>query len=471
MIDTVPAVLKNTTFDELTIGQTASLTRRLTRADIALFAAMSGDVNPAHLDDDYAATTRFHEVIAHGMWAWALISTVLGTLLPGPGTIYLEQQITFHKPVHVGDKITVRVTVETKHDDQSRATLRCECTNEHKQLVADGMAVVLVPKQKISMPAPALPRVMVDAEDWFQPIIESCAACGPLAVAVVHPVQADDVQAVAEAAQKGLITPTLVGPKGRMMKAAQDAGIDISAWTLVDTEHSHAAADEAARLASTGKVSAVMKGSLHTDELMQALLTNEAGLKTERRVSHVYIMDIPTYHKPLMITDAAINIQPNLEEKADICRNAVNLWRALYGDGRPPKIAVLAAVETVTSRMQATLDAAALCKMADRGQIAHCIIDGPLALDNAISYAAARDKNIQSPVAGDADILVVPDIEAGNMLAKQLTFLGQAEAAGIVLGLRIPVILTSRADTLASKIASCALAVRLAAARRAGVFK
>ncbi|NDC56461.1 MAG: bifunctional enoyl-CoA hydratase/phosphate acetyltransferase, partial [Alphaproteobacteria bacterium] len=228
------------------------------------------------------------------------------------------------------------------------------------------------------------------------------------------------------------------------------------------------AADMAADLAASAQIEILMKGSLHTDELLHAVLCRPT-LRTGRRMSHVFRFDVPMYPKPLMVTDAALNIRPSLSEKVDIISNAIDLAHILGIE--LPKVAILSAVETVNPEIPSTLDAAALCKMADRGQIAHCIIDGPLALDNAISYAAARDKNIQSPVAGDADILVVPDIEAGNMLAKQLTFLGQAEAAGIVLGLRIPVILTSRADTLASKIASCALAVRLAAARRAGVFK
>ena len=262
----------------------------------------------------------------------------------------------------------------------------------------------------------------------------------------------------------------LVGPRERILAAAAESGIDISAWDLIDTEHSHEAAGRAAALAGAGDVAAIMKGSLHSDELLGAILAPEAGLRTERRLSHAYVMSIATYPKPFIITDAAVNIAPDLSAKADIVQNAADLWRVLFGLEKRPKVAVLAAVETVNPRMPATLDAAALCKMADRGQIRGCIIDGPLAFDNAVSKEAAHEKGIVSPVAGDADILVVPDIEAGNMLAKQLSFLGGAEAAGIVLGARVPVILTSRADNEQARLLSCAIAVLIAEARQSGAI-
>ncbi|WP_439604981.1 bifunctional enoyl-CoA hydratase/phosphate acetyltransferase, partial [Shinella sp.] len=293
----------------------------------------------------------------------------------------------------------------------------------------------------------------------------------PTRAAVVHPVKPNVIEAVDEAVREKLIVPILIGPKAKIEEAATVASVDISGWELVDVEHSHAAAAKAAELAAGHQVNAIMKGSLHTDELLGAIVRSDAGLRTERRISHAYLMSIASYPKPFIITDAAVNILPDLPVKADIVQNAADLWRVVFGDGNLPKVAVLAAVETVNPKMQATLDAAALCKMADRGQITGCLIDGPLAFDNAISAEAAREKGIVSMVAGEADILVVPDIEAGNMLAKQLTFLGGAEAAGIVLGARVPVILTSRADNERTRLLSCALAVLLAEARDKGQIK
>lgn len=298
-------------------------------------------------------------------------------------------------------------------------------------------------------------------------ILDLCHALPPTRTAIVHPVKPNVVEAVAEAVREKLIVPVLIGPAARIAAAAKEATIDITGWEIVDVEHSHAAAAKAADLAAGRHVDAIMKGSLHTDELLSAIVRADAGLRTERRVSHCYLMSISTYPKPFIITDAAVNILPELPVKADIVQNAVDLWRVVFGD-RVPKVAVLAAVETVNPKMQATLDAAALCKMADRKQITDCLIDGPLAFDNAISVEAAREKGIVSEVAGAADILLVPDIEAGNMLAKQLTFLGGAEAAGIVLGARVPVILTSRADNERTRLLSCALAVLLADARTKG---
>lgn len=300
--------------------------------------------------------------------------------------------------------------------------------------------------------------------------IDKCRGLPPIPTAVVHPVKANALHAVAHAAASGLIAPVLVGPAQRILEAASEANIDITSWHLEAVEHSHAAAARAVELAATQRVRAIMKGSLHTDELLGAVLQSSGGLRTERRLSHAYLMDIASYPKPFIITDAAVNIAPDLPAKVDIAQNAIDLWRVLFGDKRP-KVAVLAAVETVNPRMGATLDAAALCKMADRGQMTDCLIDGPLALDNAISAQAAAEKGIVSSVAGEADILLVPDIEAGNMLAKQLTFLGDADAAGIVLGARVPIILTSRADSEHSRLVSCAIAVLLADARKAGEIK
>ena len=295
-------------------------------------------------------------------------------------------------------------------------------------------------------------------------LIARCRNLPPTCTAVVHPVDPLTLQGTVEAARLGLIAPILVGPEAKIHAAAKEAGVDIAKFPLIATPHSHAAAAEAVKLAHDGKVEALMKGSLHTDELMHEVMLPENGLRTERRISHVYIFDVPAYPRPLLITDAAINIAPTLSDKRDICQNAIDLAHIL---GIPlPKVAILSAIETVSEKLPSTIDAAALCKMADRGQIQGGILDGPLAFDNAVSMEAARAKQIVSPVAGQADILLVPNIEAGNILAKQLTFFDGADAAAIVLGARLPIILTSRADSAQTRIASCAVAALIAEARR-----
>ncbi|HET7286902.1 MAG TPA: bifunctional enoyl-CoA hydratase/phosphate acetyltransferase [Pyrinomonadaceae bacterium] len=298
----------------------------------------------------------------------------------------------------------------------------------------------------------------------YERLLARCEFLAPVPTAVAHPCEATALQGAVEAAQKGLIAPLLVGPASKIAEIAESAHIDLGNLTIVDAPHSHAAAVKAVELIREGKAEILMKGSLHTDELMSAVVSREGGLRTARRISHVFVMDVPTYHKVLLVTDGAINIAPSLEDKVDICQNAIDLAISL-GLERP-KVAILAAVETVNSKMPATLDAAALCKMAERGQINGALLDGPLAFDNAISTQAAETKGIKSAVAGDPDILLAPDLEAGNILAKQLSFLANADSAGMVLGARVPVILTSRADSVRSRIASCAVAKLVAHARR-----
>ena len=293
-----------------------------------------------------------------------------------------------------------------------------------------------------------------------------CKKLEPVPTAVAHPCEKTALSGAIEAAEKGLIQPILVGPRLKIEAVAKASGIDLSKFQVVDTPHSQASAAKAVALVREGKAELLMKGSLHTDELMSAIVARDGGLRTGRRISHVFIMDVPTYHKVLIVTDGAINIAPLLEDKTDICQNAIDLAVALGLE--KPKVAILAAVETVTSKMPATLDAAALCKMAERGQITGGILDGPLAFDNAISKKAARIKGIRSDVAGDPDILLAPDLEAGNILAKQLTFLANADSAGLVLGARVPVILTSRADGVRARTASCAVAALVAHAKRQG---
>jgi len=302
------------------------------------------------------------------------------------------------------------------------------------------------------------------SHDKYDRLIAAAQKEAAIKVAVAHPCDDVSLRGAVEAKRLRLIEPILVGPVERIRAVASEAGLDIGAMDIVASEHSHDSAAKAVGLVSAGKVEALMKGSLHTDELMGAVVSRESGIRTARRISHCFIMDVPSYPHPLIITDAAVNIAPDLDAKVDIVQNAIDLAHAL-GEERP-RVAILSAMETVTSKAPSTIEAAALCKMAERGQITGALLDGPLALDNAISPEAAAVKKIVSPVAGRANVLMVPDLEAGNMLAKSLSFLAGADAAGIVLGARVPIILTSRADSLISRLASCAVAVLVAAARR-----
>ena len=457
--------IENRTYDEIQVGDSASLVRTLKPQDIQLFAIMSGDVNPSHVDPEYARSSMFREVIAHGMWGGALISTVLGTQFPGPGTIYVDQTLHFSRPVGLGDTITVMVTATRKFDHNHHILFDCVCTNQDGQKVIGGTAEVLAPTEKIKRPRIELPEVtIVDREARYQHLLDRTRGLAAIPMAVVHPCDRESLLGVVEATQAGLIVPTLVGPEAKIRSVAEQQGIDLAGIAIIDVEHSHAAAARAVALAREGRAEALMKGSLHTDELMGEVVDANTGLRTARRISHVFLADVPTYPKPLLITDAAINIDPDLECKADIVRNAIDL--AIVLGIIEPKVAILAAVETVTPKMRATLDAAALCKMADRGQIRDGLLDGPLAFDNAVSLVAAKTKGIKSVVAGNADILVVPDLESGNMLAKQLEYLAEALLTGVVVGARVPIVLTSRADTAETRAASCAIALLMAHAKR-----
>ncbi|MCZ4354586.1 bifunctional enoyl-CoA hydratase/phosphate acetyltransferase [Roseovarius aestuarii] len=448
--------IENKTYAEIAVGDHAELTRTLKPQDIELFAVMSGDVNPAHVDAEYAKTDMFHGVIAHGMWGGALISAVLGTELPGPGTIFLNQSLDFRAPVGLGDTVTVRVEV-TEKLEKGRLLLACTCLNQDGKMVIEGVARVIAPREKVRRPRVVLPEVHLHVQGaQYARLIAATEDLEPVRTAVVHPCDALSLTGALDATRQGMILPVLVGPKAKIEAAAQEAGLSLEGIEVIDTPHSHAAAKAAVALVRAGKMDALMKGALHTDELMEAIVDTTLGLRTERRMSHVYVLDVPTYPKPLLITDAAINIYPDLRVKRDIVQNAIDLALAL---GTPlPKVAILSAVETVNPRITSTLDAAALCKMADRGQITGGLLDGPLAFDNAISPVAAAAKGIVSDVAGIADILVAPDLDAANMMAKQLIYLAGADAAGIVLGAGVPIILTSRADSTVSRLASCALA-------------
>ena len=453
-------LLANRTFDELSIGETASLVRLVRADDVKLFAAESGDVNPAYLDPHYAATDLFGHIVIHGMWTAGLISTLLGTKLPGPGTIYLDQNLHFRKPVAPGDTVTATVTVQEKRAERGIVLFDTRCTNQHGEEVLTGIATVIAPTKKLSLPRVPLPEAILRNHDHFDRFLREARLLPPILTAVVHPCSPDAIGAAIEARDEGLITPVLVGPEHKIRAAAELAGVSLAGLQIEATEHSHAAAVRGVELASTGKVEALMKGSLHTDELLGAVVAAGSGLRTDRRISQVYVLDVAAYSKPIVITDAAVNIAPTLEQKRDICQNAIDFLQLLGVE--KPLVAILAAVEVINPSMPATLDAAALTVMATRGQITGAVVDGPLAFDNAISFDSARIKAIVSRVAGQADILVVPNLEAGNMLAKQLIYLAGADAAGLVLGARVPIILTSRSDALKVRLASAALAKLMA---------
>ena len=450
------STIENHTFEELNIGDEASVTRTLSRDDVSLFAAISGDVNPTHAGSLGLLT-------AHSMWGGALVSAVLGTRLPGPGTVYVGQSLHFHKQISAGDTLTTSVTVRRKLAASGIVVLDCQCVDESGASVMSGRAEVLAPTKKFVGRLAEVPEVRLRRHEKYARLIERCRGLPPAATAVAYPCDGSSLGAAVEAARAGIIKPWLVGPSAAIHAAAEQSRIDVSGLDIVDASSSRSAAEAAVELVRLGRAELLMKGSLHTDELMGAVVKKDAGLRTSRRISHCFIMDVPTYPKPLVITDAAVNIAPTLEDKVDIVLNAIDLAHALGVD--QPRVAILSAVETVNPKIQSTIDAAALCKMADRGQIAGGLLDGPLALDNAISIAAAKIKGIASTVAGQADILLVPDLEAGNMLAKNLSFLADADAAGIVLGARAPIILTSRADAVRTRMASCAVAALYAHAR------
>ena len=448
--------LKNHPFDELKVGDEASIVRVVGRDDIDLFATVSGDLNPAHLDVAFAATDLFGHIIAHGMWTGALISAVLGTKLPGPGTIYLGQELKFLKPASLGDTITATVRVLEKRPEKRIVLLDTTCTNQNGQKILSGVATVIAPEHAIEVPRTHLPDVTLRRHDRYDAFVKQARSLPDMRAAIVHPCSPEAILAAVEVRDEGLLEPILVGPEKKIREAAELASIYLDGIKIEDVEHSHAAAERAVELAVAGRVSTLVKGSLHTDELLAAVVAPRSGLKTERRISHAYMMDVPAYPKPIVVTDAAVNIQPTLAQKRDICQNAIDLLRRL--GVAEPRVAILAAVETVNAAMPSTLDAAALTVMAARGQITGAKVDGPLAFDNAISPEAARTKGIVSPVAGYADILLAPDLEAGNMLAKQLIYFAGATAAGLILGARVPIVLTSRADPLSARIASAALA-------------
>mgnify|MGYP000856100671 CR=1 FL=1 len=458
--------LESHTYDELNLGDTSALVRTLRPEDVKLFALMSGDMNPALANTEFRHSGLFRDFIAHGMWIASLLSTILSTQFPGPGTALMETSLQFARPVTIGDTITFTVTVRQKFAHNHHIILDCVGANQDGLVVVSGSVEVMAPTEKVRTKRAALPEITIsDKYARLQVLVQRAEGLAPIDMAVVHPCDRESLRGALLAADAKLIDPILIGPEQKIRAVAEEHGLDLGPHRIVDVRHSHDAAAMAVTLIRSGDAEALMKGSLHTDELMAEVISRSAGLRTDRRISHVFLMDVPTYPRPIMITDAAVNIMPSLLEKVDIIQNAIELAHVI---GVPePKVAILSAVETVNPKIQSTLDAAALCKMADRGQIKGGLLDGPLAFDNAVSLVAAKTKGITSAVAGRADILVVPDLESGNMIAKQLEYLANALTAGIVLGASVPIVLTSRADTAETRIASCVIAALMAHAARA----
>lgn len=456
--------IENRTYDEIQVGDSATLTRTLRPEDIQLFAIMSGDVNPAHVDPEYARSSMFHEVIAHGMWGGALISTVLGTEFPGPGTIYIGQTLKFSRPVKVGDTITVTLACTQKFDHNKHMLFDCVCTNQDGLKVIRGEAEVLAPTEKIKRTRVAMPEITIsDRDARYRRLFGRAQGLRPVRAAFVHPCDENTLQAAISVRETGLMDPVLIGPEAEIRRIVRQHGLTLGLIRILDVPHSRAAAQRAVEMARNGDAEALVQGSSTSEELLRQAVAPQ-GLRTSRRLSHVLYIDVPSCPRPLFITDMMVNIEPALAHKVDIVQNAIDFAHLM---GVPePKVAVLAGLETVTPRMRATLDAAALCKMADRGQITGGVVDGPLGFDNAVSLVAARSAGLKSAVAGHADILLAPDLESGNMLAKQLEHLSDAISGGVVVGGQVPIVLSNRGDSVESRIASCVLALLVANQRR-----
>lgn len=447
--------LVNKTFDELEIGQTESLRRLVTPDDLYVFANVSGNYNPMHLprlDGDGDGSV---ESVAPGMYIASLISAVLGTCLPGPGTLYRRQALEFFDRVHAGEEIICKVTVTGKEPDGTIILATDITLAESGKLVLRGEAQVYAPKVKFDQDNVDVPRLVVERHRHFEALLDKARPLPSIATAVVCPEEVKSLGGALLAAKESIIAPILIGNAVKIRAAAEELGEDISTFELIEADH-HSAGAIACKLVHEGRAAAVMKGHLHTDDLLRPMLDKQNGLRVGRRFTHVFVMDVPGMRHPVMVTDAAINISPDLETKVDIVQNAIDL--AISIGSEEPLAAVLSAVETINPSIPSSIDAALLSKMADRGQITGGKVDGPLAMDNAVDIGAARTKGLSGDVAGHANILVVPNIDAGNMLAKQLAFISHAEGAGIVLGAKVPVILNSRSDSKMSRLASCAVA-------------
>ena len=451
--------LSNKTWADLNVGDEASLQRLCVADDFIVFAHASGNFNPIHLTGDTAAR-------APSMWVGALISSVLGNVLPGPGTVYRHQTLNFRAAAHDGEELTIGVRVKEKRAEPE-ILLTTWVDRKDGTRMCDGEALVAAPPSRITFTAADVPGLTVQRHRHFEAMVRQAEGLPPLLTAVVSPEEPNALGGALLAYRRNIITPILIGDRSRIEAAAREAGADLSGVEIIQMSSHTAAAAKAVAMVHEGKAEAVMKGHLHTDELLHHVVKREGGLRTGRRLSHVFTMAVPGLDHILLITDAAINIAPDLEAKVDITQNAIDLACAM-GIAQP-RVAVLSAVETVNPKIPSTLDAAALAKMAERGQITGGIVDGPLAMDNAMSLDAAKTKGIKSFVAGRADVLVAPNLESANMVVKELTYIAHAEGGGLVLGAAVPVILTSRADDEQVRLGSCAIAALYWNWKRGGV--
>lgn len=448
-------IFENVPFDELEVGMEAENRRLCVADDLYVFAHASGNLNPLHLPKEDGDKDGKPEAVAPSFWVGSLISSVLGNKLPGPGTLYKSQTLRFLGRAHAGDELVARVKLIRKTDERS-AIFETTVALADGTVLVEGEAEVFAPTEKHSFDIHDVPGLTVESHRHFDKLLEMAEPIPAVRMAVVAPEEENSLRGALMAAKHTLIIPILIGNAAKIRSVAEQNGLSLDGIDIVDCATHPEAAQTAVTMVHEGRAGAIMKGYLHTDDLLRPILRTNGGLKTGRRISHIFVMDVPGLNHLLLVTDAAINIAPDLPTKVDIVQNAIDLAQSLGIE--TPKVGVLSAVETINPQIPSTLDAAALSKMAERGQITGGMVDGPLAMDNAVSLSAARTKGLKSLVAGQAEILVAPNLESGNMLAKELSFIAHAEAAGVVIGARCPIVLNSRSDSDKSRLASCAVA-------------
>jgi len=447
---------ENRTFDEIAVGDSAEIVRICTEDDFYVFATASGNHNPMHLARHDGDGDGQEEAVAPALWVGSLISAVIGNILPGAGTLYRVQNFEFQKRAHAGDELIARVTVTGKHAPDCIVMETQVSRKSDGAVILRGEAQVQAPAKKLIFDDLEVPGLVVERHRHFDALIASAEPLPPLPTAVVAPEEPKSLGGALLGGQHTIITPILIGDPDKIRAAAAEIGASLDGIEVIDCADHAKAANIAVDLVAEGRAAALMKGHLHTDDLLKAALRKENGLRAGRRFTHIFVMDVPGVPHPLLVTDAAINIQPDLRTKMDICQNAIDL--AISIGIKTPKVGCLSAVETVNPDIPSSMDAALLSKMAERGQIKGGQVDGPLAMDNAVDIGAARTKGIKSEVAGRAEVLVVPNLDAGNMLAKQLAYISHAEGAGVVMGAKVPIILNSRSDDDKARLASCAVA-------------
>ena len=460
--------IQNRTFDEIKVGDSAQLVRVLRTEDIQLFAAISGDINPTHLDPEFAHSGQFRDIVGHSLWGGTLVSAILGNEFPGPGTVYVSQSLNFWRPVTVGDTLTVTITCREMFEHNHHIVFDCKVLNQNGAKVMDGVAEVSAPTERIRRPRVLPPEISIaDQEERFRCLLALTEGMPPLPVAAAFPCDAITLRGLLQAAEIGLILPILVGPGRKIRAVAEEQGLGLKGRHIVDVDEAHATRTAIA-LCRDGEARALAQGSLHLGPFLRAVLSRDSGLRTARRASHAFFVSASAYPKPLLLTDAVLNTAPTLEEKIDIIQSALELSQML--GVCDPKVALLASTDTVDPNIPTTQEIAALCEMASSGRIRGGLLDGPLCFDSAVSPRAAHAKGLHSPVAGNADVLVAPNAEAAHMIAKQFECLIGALTGGLILGTQVPVILAGRADTVQTRTVSCIIAQLLNHHNKEGSF-